>query len=181
MQKKKPPISKEEAASYGEFGGVKSVYPPYSDSSVVTSTASRLVALNLITRAPELGMPPLKVRKVVATAAALSKPLRRLCAHCYGRLPRRSRASTRFCSTACRVGAHRAEAHFETPIGCRSQCNATGQKASLVSRPKNKVSAHPHPFAKASLTIFGRGYRWPGAPRLDPELRQRIIEWECGL
>jgi hypothetical protein len=143
-----------------------------------------LTAISLMVASPDFGHPTLKVRKDVRPADALSRPLARLCAHCYGPLRRRSRASQTFCSTACRMAAHRAKAAagvgFVAPIGSRSRRYATHQKQRLVSIPCKAATGHPYPFAEAPLDILGGGHRWPRIARLDPELRRQIINQEVG-
>jgi hypothetical protein len=85
-----------------------------------------LIALDLITGRPDIGPATLKLRFDPSRLRA------RACARCRKPLPPCSRASTRFCSTACRVAAHRAaegrpgtrRAAFVAPVGSDTACNA---------------------------------------------------------
>jgi hypothetical protein len=123
------------------------------------------VALDVILGPPTFGTPTLKLRKDVRPPDAFS-PLNRLCSRCARPLPRRLRASTRFCSTSCRVAWHRqsaAGAGLDPSRGGDTGCNARAKNTSRVEAP---------------LDIFGHGHRWPVTARLNPELRRRIIQTE---
>ena len=71
-----------------------------------------LVALDLVVGSPSFGTPRLKLR----FDPRPSRPLERACARCRKSLPPRSRSTMRFCSTACRVAAHRASEAAPAPL-----------------------------------------------------------------
>jgi hypothetical protein len=103
------------------------------------------------------------------------------CRHCDMRfdMPATGRRKW-FCSENCRVASAREKAVFE-----RAGCIAPG-----VTKPTQQVTENIAPVGTKKQThscqfsvpidLLGRGYKWPGAPSLDPDTLQKIAWCEIG-
>lgn len=105
-----------------------------------------------------------------------------ICLGCRKRVRRKGRTQ-KYCSRRCRqraywgrralakisaVVTHHDTRHFTTPQKSSSKVNELGRQKSQRTG-----------FGKAPLNLLGGGsWSWPGAPKLDPVVRQKIISAE---
>ena len=106
------------------------------------------------------------------------------CQHCRNALPKRKRGGAgrhqRFCSTACRVASSREKARFEITGYNHPVCYEIESRRPKKSNGCKTQNGQPYPCRfDVPLDILGRGYRWPGAPKLDRKTRAKIL-WREG-
>ena len=98
------------------------------------------------------------------------------CAMCGKPSDKRNGRRRLYCSDACRMAAHRIRAgshgsHDPSVIPLR---NGLKNPDDSIGCEAPKRDPHPSQF-DVPLNILGGGYRWPGAPQLDRETRERIL------
>ena len=107
------------------------------------------------------------------------------CKHCAHALLKRKRGypgrRQHFCSSACRVASSREKARFEAAGYNHPWCYETTSKTVDNSYTCEARKGHPYPSRfSIPVDILGRGHRWPGAPKLDRETRDKIAWREIG-
>jgi hypothetical protein len=130
--------------------GANCMFRVNTDSPPSQGLCHALIAVGVTTGSPSFGRPLLRVRQS-------------RCACCSTPLPVRWRGRpSQYCSARCRVRAAR----------------ATARAGEASARPP--IPAAPGAVTKFPVELMGRAYRWPGAARIDRELRRNIMRAEIG-
>ena len=104
------------------------------------------------------------------------RPSQVRCEAC-GKLSDKARGRPRrYCSDACRMAAYRARAASDgsaIPLrnGLKSSNGSIGCEAAKRDLPPSRFDI--------PLDLLGTGHRWPGAPKLDRGMREKIL-WREG-
>lgn len=103
------------------------------------------------------------------------------CEFCGKQFAKTSKRPARCCSRQCRDGLHRERGRLNgfrvSQVGMRC-CALKSATTSIACKPTSR-DPHPSQFS-VPLDLLGRGYRWPGAPKLDRETREKIAWREIG-
>ena len=103
------------------------------------------------------------------------------CAFCNKPFPKTSKRPAWCCSPRCSKALLRETARLDgvqVPQVGLSGCTLKSQSNSSSCKAK---AGHPYPCRfSIPVDILGRGHRWPGAPKLDRETRDKIAWREIG-
>jgi len=103
------------------------------------------------------------------------------CAFCSKPFSKTSKRPARCCSPRCSKALLRETARLDgvqVPQVGLSRCTLKSQTNSSSCKA---TAGHPYPCRfSVPLDILGRGYRWPGAPKLDRKTREKITWREIG-
>ena len=104
-----------------------------------------------------------------------------ICLGCGKRVRRKGRTQ-KYCSSRCRQRAYwdrRALATISAAVTHDTGHSMTPQKSSSNVNELGRQKSQRTGFGKAPLNLLGGGsWSWPGAPKLDPVVRQKIISAE---
>jgi hypothetical protein len=120
-------------------------------------------------------------RRCDSSSATPSRDAPVTCIVCGKRVRRKGRTQ-KYCSRRCRQRAHwdrRALAKISALVTHDTGHSTTPQKSSSNVNELGRQISQRTGFGKAPLNLLGGGsWRWPGTPKLDPEVRENIISAE---
>jgi hypothetical protein len=120
-----------------------------------------------------------------ATGKGEASPIKtQACEHCGRALPAQVRGRAgrvrRFCSSRCQKAAKREKTAFEGAGYNLPWCPKIDAKSPSKSNGCKAKTEHPYPGLSVPIDVLGRGYPWPGTPKLDAETWAKIIWREVG-
>ena len=107
-----------------------------------------------------------------APAEKFKRPPQVRCEACSKAFDKRAGRRKRFSTDACRMAAQRAKTESSVAFG-----NALNSLYGSIGCEAISPDPYPSRFS-VPLDLLGAGHRWPGTPKLDREMWERILRRE---